>query len=106
MSIGIGEKCSPWTVTRVCSWSRQTISGSTGCSDLYAPYSVDLGAVTVGPVGTTKVACPDEVYAAQERAYLAALQTELDQVIARIPRLYHEGILAEVERLFEPVIGQ
>ena len=49
-----------------------TVSGSTGCNRFVAQYTLDRDALEIGPIASTRMACPppaDEV----ERAYLHAL---------------------------------
>jgi putative lipoprotein len=49
-----------------------TVSGWTGCNRFRAQYRLDGAALTIGPIASTKMACPppaDEV----ERAYLNTL---------------------------------
>ena len=50
-----------------------TVGGSAGCNTYQGPYSLIAGAVAIGPLATTRIACPDDVMA-QETAFLAAMQ--------------------------------
>ena len=49
------------------------VSGSTGCNGLYGLYQVAGASIHLGPLGTTRIACPTDELAAQEANYLAAL---------------------------------
>ena len=50
------------------------LSGSAGCNDYNATYTFDeSGSMTVGPLGTTRKACPDAIMSL-ENSYLDALQ--------------------------------
>ena len=49
------------------------LSGSTGCNDFFGDYQVAGGAIDIGPLGTTRMACASDELAAQEASYLAAL---------------------------------
>jgi heat shock protein HslJ len=51
-----------------------TLTGSTGCNDLFASYTVGLGTLAIGPVGTTRAACATDPQTTQEADYLAALE--------------------------------
>ena len=51
-----------------------TLSGSGGCNQYNGPYTLDGDAITIGPLGTTKMACEEPVMA-QEQQFLTALQT-------------------------------
>ncbi len=49
------------------------VSGSAGCNNYFGPYALDGSSLSIGPVGSTMMACfPDEVVL-QETAYLANL---------------------------------
>lgn len=50
-----------------------SVGGSSGCNTYQGPYSLIAGAVAIGPLATTRIACPDDVMA-QETAFLAAMQ--------------------------------
>ena len=50
------------------------IEGYTGCNAFFGTYTVVGTAITIGPLGTTRVACPSDALAAQEQEYLNALQ--------------------------------
>jgi heat shock protein HslJ len=49
------------------------VAGSAGCNRYFASYQLDGDRLTVGPTGTTMMACQAEV-SEQERLYLAALE--------------------------------
>jgi heat shock protein HslJ len=50
------------------------VSGSTGCNQFTATYTVDGASIDIGGVATTRTACRDAAVAAQESAYTAALE--------------------------------
>jgi heat shock protein HslJ/serine/threonine protein kinase len=50
------------------------LSGSAGCNNYGAPYTVDGNKIKIGPGMSTMMACPQPIMD-QETAYLAALQT-------------------------------
>jgi heat shock protein HslJ len=58
-----------------------TVSGSAGCNTFRAPYSVQGNAVEIGPAATTRKACAEELMA-QERAFLAALESAVSWSVA------------------------
>jgi heat shock protein HslJ len=49
------------------------LTGRTGCNDYLATYSADGSTISVGPVFTTRQACPSDAAATQEQALLNAL---------------------------------
>ena len=49
------------------------VAGSAGCNTFEGPYTTNGNLVAIGPLATTRLACPDDVMA-QETAFLAALQ--------------------------------
>lgn len=51
-----------------------TVTGSAGCNRFNAGYTLGDGTLEIGPVATTRRACPDAVMA-QEQAFLDALAT-------------------------------
>ena len=52
------------------------LTGSAGCNDYFAPYTVDGDSISIGPVGSTQKACDQpEGIMEQEQQYLAALGT-------------------------------
>jgi len=48
------------------------LSGSSGCNTYNGSYTLEGNAITIGPLATTKMACPDDIMA-QEQQFLAAL---------------------------------
>jgi heat shock protein HslJ len=50
-----------------------SLSGSAGCNTYSGTYTLDVDALTVGPLATTKMACADDVMA-QEAAFLTAME--------------------------------
>jgi heat shock protein HslJ len=50
------------------------LSGNATCNDYNGSYTTDGDAVSVGPLGTTRMACQSDELNAQEAQYLAALQ--------------------------------
>lgn len=49
------------------------VSGRSGCNNYFGSYTVDGDALTIGPLGSTMMACPEPLMQ-QEQAYTAALQ--------------------------------
>lgn len=49
------------------------VGGSAGCNSYDGPYTTNGTIAAIGPLATTRMACPDDVMA-QETAFLAALQ--------------------------------
>jgi heat shock protein HslJ len=64
-----------------------TVSGNTGCNDFSGSYSVSGSTITFGPMASTLSACTGLSLAAQEQAYLTALnasttyQLSADQLV-------------------------
>ncbi len=54
-------------------FDRKTLSGSGGCNQYHATYSLDGGDLQIGPVAGTRMACDDPTNA-RETAYFAALE--------------------------------
>ncbi len=50
------------------------VSGTAGCNRFFGGYETDGGSLTIGQMGSTMMACPDDLMA-QEAAVLAALGT-------------------------------
>jgi heat shock protein HslJ len=51
------------------------VQGDTGCNNrLKGTYTLDGESLKIGPVATTRMACPDTLRAEQERAFLKALE--------------------------------
>jgi heat shock protein HslJ len=49
------------------------VTGNATCNRYVGAYAVDGEAISFGPLATTRMACPTDALAEQERAYLAAL---------------------------------
>ena len=49
------------------------VAGSAGCNTYQGPYTTNGSAAAIGPLASTRMACPDDVMT-QETAFLAALQ--------------------------------
>ena len=49
------------------------VSGSTGCNGYRGLYTADEATIAIGPLASTRRACPSEEATAQEQAFLAAL---------------------------------
>jgi heat shock protein HslJ len=49
------------------------VTGTATCNRYVGAYAVDGEGIRFGPLATTRMACPDEELAEQERAYLAGL---------------------------------
>jgi heat shock protein HslJ len=52
-----------------------TISGSAGCNSYFGPYTAEAGAIEIGPLASTRMACAEDGVMEQEAAFLAALET-------------------------------
>ena len=50
------------------------IEGFAGCNSFFGTYTVVGSAITIGPLGTTRMACASDALNAQEQQYLIALQ--------------------------------
>jgi heat shock protein HslJ len=50
------------------------VSGETGCNAFHGPYSLDGSRLRVGPLATTRRACPDEQLREQEGWLIGALE--------------------------------
>ena len=49
------------------------VSGNGGCNQYSGGYSVDGNNISIGPLRSTMMACPDEAVGTQESQFLAAL---------------------------------
>jgi len=67
-----------------------TVGGSAGCNTYDGPYTTNGTIAAIGPLATTRMACPDDVMA-QETAFLAALQG-----VGRIERRAQEILLQDI----------
>lgn len=56
------------------SFGKGAISGNAGCNTFRGGYTVDGQSVKIGPLASTRMACPDPVLK-QEREFLAALES-------------------------------
>lgn len=55
-------------------FNEQGVSGSSGCNSYFGPFVYDAGTLTIGQLGSTLMACSEEVMQ-QEADYLTAFQT-------------------------------
>ncbi len=60
--------------TLTAEFAADGVSGNGGCNQFNGPYTVDGQNVTIGPLASTRAACPDEALQQQETAYFAALE--------------------------------
>ena len=52
------------------------LKGNAGCNDYFGPYETDANAISMGPLGATRKACPEpEGVMEQETLYLQALES-------------------------------
>lgn len=51
------------------------ISGNGGCNNYHGTYKLDGSALTIGPVGSTKMACADDALNEQEVKYFKSLES-------------------------------
>lgn len=56
------------------SFEQGTVSGNAGCNNFHAPYSTEGKRIEIGPLVTTRMACPEEQMV-EEQLFLAALQS-------------------------------
>jgi heat shock protein HslJ len=61
-------------VTLSADFAADTVSGSTGCNNFHGPYEVDGSDITIGPLASTRAACPTDELRIQETNYLGALE--------------------------------
>ena len=59
------------------------VSGSSGCNSFHGPFKVEGNALSIGPLATTRKLCSVEGVMAQEREFIAALQTATTWAIDR-----------------------
>jgi heat shock protein HslJ len=50
------------------------VSGNASCNDYFGPYTAEENVITIGPLASTRMLCPDSEVMDQEAAYLAALE--------------------------------
>jgi putative lipoprotein len=68
-----------------------TVNGFTGCNTFNGEVSIDGSTLTFGTLVTTRMACLDEALAAQEQAFLAAMEAVTNYTIDDTGRLVLEG---------------
>jgi heat shock protein HslJ len=68
-----------------------TVTGSTGCNTFNGEVSISGSNVTFGPMATTRMACVEEDLAAQEQAFLAAMEAVTSYTLDNDGRLVLEG---------------
>jgi len=61
-------------VTLTAEFTADGVSGNGGCNQFNGPYTVDGQSITIGPLASTRAACPDEALQQQETDYFAALE--------------------------------
>jgi heat shock protein HslJ len=59
------------------------VSGSSGCNSFHGPFKAEGKAISIGPLATTRKLCSAEGVMAQEREFIAALQTATTWAIDR-----------------------
>ena len=90
----------------------ETISGSAGCNHYFADYRLRGTAITVGPAGSTEMACMEPGVMEQESAYLTTLPRAATVAIAGDTLTFSDSagttILAFTRRVPpppEPLVG-
>jgi heat shock protein HslJ len=58
----------------------EQVSGSSGCNRYSGGYTVDGNELSIGPLATTRMACPDQIMA-QEATYLAELEGSVSYAV-------------------------
>ncbi|MCX6069250.1 MAG: META domain-containing protein, partial [Chloroflexi bacterium] len=61
--------------TLTMTFSGGMVRGSSGCNTFRAPYTSEGNRLSIGPVTSTRMACPAEDVMQQEREFLAALES-------------------------------
>jgi heat shock protein HslJ len=61
-------------VTLTAEFTADGVSGNGGCNQFNGPFTVDGQSITIGPLASTRAACPDEALQQQETDYFAALE--------------------------------
>ena len=74
-----------------------TVTGSGGCNQFNGPYTISGQSLRIGPLATTNIAC-DEGVAAQEQAYLQALQSTTSYELSGNQLILRDGSGREVAR--------
>jgi heat shock protein HslJ len=59
--------------TLTATFTRQQISGNSGCNTYSGPYTATATSIEIGPLASTRRACADPAVGDQEQQYLAAL---------------------------------
>lgn len=52
-----------------------TVAGSAGCNNYMGSYEVDGDQISIGPLASTRMMCPDEQVMEQEMQFLAAMES-------------------------------
>ena len=74
-----------------------TTTGNGGCNQFNGPYVVSGQSLRIGPLGTTSMAC-EEAVAAQEQAYLPALQSTTSFELTGNQLILRDGSGREIAR--------
>ena len=74
-----------------------TTTGNGGCNQFNGPYVVSGQSLRIGPLGTTSMAC-EEAVAAQEQAYLQALQSTTSFELTGNQLILRDGSGREIAR--------
>jgi heat shock protein HslJ len=67
------------------------VNGSTGCNNFSGEVTIDGNDMSFGALATTRMACLDDATAAQEQAFLAAMEAVTSYTIDDQGRLVLEG---------------
>jgi heat shock protein HslJ len=78
------------------------ITGSGGCNRFFGPYSAEESSMEIGPLASTRMACPEGRVGEQEAAYFAALERVATWSI-REDRLQLRSADGALEADFRPV---
>jgi heat shock protein HslJ len=60
--------------TLTAEFTADGVSGNGGCNQFNGPYTIDGQNITIGPLASTRMACPDEELQQQETDFFAALE--------------------------------
>ncbi len=74
-----------------------TVTGNAGCNQFNGPYVIGGQSLRIGPLTTTNIACEEGV-AAQEQAYLQALQSTTSYELSGNQLILRDGSGREVAR--------
>ena len=69
----VNKTAIPSGVTITAVFADGKVSGRSGCNSYFSTYETSEGTITFGPVGGTKMMCPDEVMK-WEREFMAFLE--------------------------------